>query len=318
MINSDIPVVLFVAVVGLCFGSFYNVVILRGLSGESIAFPGSKCPKCNTPLKWWHNIPVLSYLILGGKCAFCKCKISVQYPLVELITMFLFVSAYLMWGLTAKTLFALLFFSLFLITTVTDILERVILTRHAYILGGAGGVYAILAMFYPQLNGEVYLGQNPLLVSILGIAAGVCVMELLARSGYLIAGTRAFGEGDSYIAGALGAIFGWKYILIVLGAGFVVQFVFSLPLFLINTFKSGKKLTVIEFLLFMILAAVMWFLGNRVEQVIYISGLVLLALIALHLIRNIVRDIKTPSGCTYLPYVPAMILAAFAGMFLWW
>ena len=157
MYNSNLPVLIFTAVVGLCFGSFYNVVILRGLSGESIAFPGSKCPKCNTPLKWWHNVPVLSYIMLRGKCAFCKCKISIQYPVIELVTMLLFMSAYIKWGLTFKTLFVISFFSLFLITTVTDILERVILTRHAYILGGLGILYALITLFYPQFSSSVHL-----------------------------------------------------------------------------------------------------------------------------------------------------------------
>ncbi len=317
MFNPDTLVIIFIAAVGLCFGSFYNVVILRGLSGESIAFPGSKCPKCNTPLKWWHNIPVISYLFLGGKCAFCKCKISIQYPIVELISMLLFIIAYIKWGLTVKTLFAIILFSLFLITTITDILERVILTHHVYILGVLGLIYSIIAIFYPEFVTVFYLGQNPFLIAILGILTGVCVMEILARSGYLIAGTRAFGEGDSYIAGALGAIFGWKYTLIILAGGFVLQFLISLPLFLINTYRQGKKFTVIEFILFITLASIMWFAGNQMETVIYLSGLALLVLIALHLIRNIVRDIKTPSGCTYLPYVPAMIVTAFTGMLLW-
>ena len=65
-----------VFLIGLCIGSFLNVVALRGLSGESIAFPASKCPSCQKPLKWWHNIPVISYLFLRGKCAFCKEKIT--------------------------------------------------------------------------------------------------------------------------------------------------------------------------------------------------------------------------------------------------
>ena len=69
-------ILFWVAILGLCLGSFYNVVILRSLTGESIVLPPSKCPKCNTRLKPWHNIPVLSYLFLRGRCAFCKEKIS--------------------------------------------------------------------------------------------------------------------------------------------------------------------------------------------------------------------------------------------------
>ena len=63
---------------GLVIGSFLNVVILRGLSEESIVLPPSKCPNCNTKLKWYDNIPILSYILLLGKCRYCKCKISRQ------------------------------------------------------------------------------------------------------------------------------------------------------------------------------------------------------------------------------------------------
>ena len=88
-------ILFWVCILGLCLGSFYNVVILRSLSGESIVFPPSKCPKCGNKLKPWHNIPVLSYIFLRGKCAFCKEKISIQYPLIELTTMILFAVSFL-------------------------------------------------------------------------------------------------------------------------------------------------------------------------------------------------------------------------------
>ena len=68
----------FVFCIGTIIGSFLNVVILRAFSGESIVLPPSKCPKCGNKLKWWHNIPILSYLLLRGKCYFCHDKISIQ------------------------------------------------------------------------------------------------------------------------------------------------------------------------------------------------------------------------------------------------
>ncbi|HHD83659.1 MAG TPA: prepilin peptidase, partial [Campylobacteraceae bacterium] len=83
-----------VTLFGLLFGSFLNVLILRIPKEESIVFPGSHCPKCNNKLKWWHNIPVLSWLMLGGKCYFCKEKISIQYPLIELATAAIFALVY--------------------------------------------------------------------------------------------------------------------------------------------------------------------------------------------------------------------------------
>jgi len=79
-----------VFIIGLCIGSFLNVVILRGLSGESIVMPPSKCPACDHKLYWWHNIPIISYILLRGKCGFCKAPISIQYPLVEGFTVIIF------------------------------------------------------------------------------------------------------------------------------------------------------------------------------------------------------------------------------------
>lgn len=295
-------------------GSFYNVVILRGLSGESIAFPGSKCPKCGKALKWWHNIPVLSYLLLDGKCGFCKTEISIQYPIIELITTGLFLSAYFYWGIDVKTVFVWGFFSLFLITAVTDIKERVILTRHAYVLLALGLAYSIFAYFNPTYS--LYQTGNPIFLSLIGILAAILIMETLAWIGYPFAKQRAFGEGDTYIAAALGAIFGWKYILFVLLAGFIIQFILSLPLFLFNLCKNGKTPLAIELIFFLIFAGLMWFFGTLVNSVIYISALILLALIALHSIRGVLADIKTPSKLTYLPYVPALVLASFVAIFV--
>ena len=77
---------------GAIFGSFLNVCILRLPSEQSVVRPRSRCPKCGYELKWYDNIPVLSWLILGGKCRGCKTPISIQYPLVELLTGLLFVA----------------------------------------------------------------------------------------------------------------------------------------------------------------------------------------------------------------------------------
>lgn len=308
--SLDLVVLSLVAVFGLCFGSFFNVVILRGLSGESIVFPGSKCPKCGNSLKWWQNIPVISYLLLRGKCGFCKEKISIQYPIIELVTMCIFIVTYLRWGIDCKTLFITGYFSLFLITAVTDLKERVILTRHAYFLAGLGLIYAILGGGNPDYI--INEGQNPVIMSIVGVLVGVVVMELLARVGYLLAGQRAFGEGDSYIAGALGAILGAKYILWVLLAGFVIQFIVSLPLFLFNLIKTERAKVALELILFLALAGLMWFYGQTLGETIYFCAVGLLVIMALHLAQNILTNIKTPSNVTYLPYVPALVIAAIA------
>ena len=78
--------ILAMTLLGLILGSFFNVCILRFISGESIVAPPSHCPKCNHQLAWYDLIPVMSYLLLRGKCRYCSTSISIQYPLVELIT----------------------------------------------------------------------------------------------------------------------------------------------------------------------------------------------------------------------------------------
>ena len=120
-----ITILALVFVTGLCIGSFLNVVILRTLSEESIVFPASKCPKCQTPLKWWHNIPVISYICLKGKCAFCKEPISIQYPIIELITGIVYTLLFMKFGVSFDTLFAWIFSALLIVIAGTDIKEKV-------------------------------------------------------------------------------------------------------------------------------------------------------------------------------------------------
>ena len=112
-----------VCIMGLCFGSFFNVVILRSLANESIVFPPSKCPKCGNKLLFWHNIPVVSYILLRGKCYFCKEKISIQYPIVELMTMLLFAFSFIKFGISTTTLFVMFWISCLIIMTGTDLKE---------------------------------------------------------------------------------------------------------------------------------------------------------------------------------------------------
>src|ERR1700678_2383568 len=93
----------FVFLFGLIIGSFLNVCILRIPSGKSIVLPASACPKCGEPIRPYDNIPVLSYLLLGGKCRGCKTKISWMYPLVELLTGLLFLGCFYAFGISVET-----------------------------------------------------------------------------------------------------------------------------------------------------------------------------------------------------------------------
>ena len=286
-----------ICVVGLCLGSFFNVVILRSLSNESIVFPASKCPKCNHKLYFWHNIPVLSYIMLGGKCYFCKEKISIQYPIVELLTMFLFGATFVKFGIDIKTIFVLFWLSCFVIMTGTDLKAKLVDCNIAIAMGVTGILYNFIQH-----------GVSGVIASLIGLVLGAVVLELIARSGYLVAGTRAMGEADTYVAAAIGAIVG-KDILFVLAYALIASMIFIVPMFLYNQFKNDNKKTCILSILFVL--AVMTF------KLLWQNYWTLAALIitGAMLAISILKNIKQEENRNYLPYVPALAVGALYYLF---
>ena len=284
---------IWVCVFGLCLGSFYNVVILRSLSNESIVFPPSKCPKCGHKLYWWHNIPVISYIFLRGKCYFCKEKISIQYPIIELLTAFLFGLTFLKFGISYTTLFVIFWLSCLLIMTVTDIKEKLVDCNLAIAM-------AIGGILFAGLNG----GWHGVLHSVLGLLLGALIMELIARAGFVLAKTRAMGEADTYVAGALGAIFGVFAVTKVLLISLFVSMIFVIPVFMYNKYKADDKPTCIMSILFT-LSAVTYYI--KWQNYWTLSAL---AITGLLLAYFILRGIKQTENINYLPYVPSLAAAA--------
>lgn len=285
-------ILIWVCVFGLCFGSFYNVVILRSLSGESIVFPPSKCPKCGHKLFWWHNIPVISYILLGGKCWFCKEKISIQYPIIEILTAILFGLSFLKFGISYTTLFVIFWLSCLLIMTVTDLKEKIVDCNLAIAMAVGGVVFA-----------GIIGGLHGILHSVLGLLAGVLIMELIARSGFLIAKTRAMGEADTYVAGALGAIFGIFSIVKVLLISLFASMIFVIPIFLYNKYKADDKPTCIMSILFTLSTLIYYTKWQNywTLSVLAITG----SLLAYFIIKGINKN----ENRNYLPYVPALAAA---------
>lgn len=286
-----------ICVVGLCLGSFFNVVILRSLSNESIVFPASKCPKCNHKLYFWHNIPVLSYIMLGGKCYFCKEKISIQYPIVELFTMFLFGATFVKFGIDIKTIFVLFWLSCFVIMTGTDLKAKLVDCNIAIAMGVTGILYNFIQH-----------GVSGVIASLIGLVLGAVVLELIARSGYLVAGARAMGEADTYVAAAIGAIVG-KDILFVLAYALIASMIFIVPMFLYNQFKNDNKKTCILSILFVLAVMTFKLLWQNywTLAVLVITG----AMLAISILKNI----KQEENRNYLPYVPALAVGALYYMF---
>ena len=114
-------------ILGAIMGSFYHVVATRLSNDESIIFPGSHCPKCNHSLSWYENIPIISYILLKGKCKQCHSKIPISYWIVELITGLLFSVCYHSFDLTLDLLIALVFISSLIIVIISDIEYMIIL-----------------------------------------------------------------------------------------------------------------------------------------------------------------------------------------------
>ncbi len=290
-ISFDNFVLFWICIIGLCLGSFYNVVILRSLSNESIVFPPSKCPKCNHKLFWWHNIPIFSYLILKGKCYFCGEKISPQYPIIEFVTMILFALTFLKFGFSLFTLFVIIWISCLIIMTMTDLKEKVVDCNIAIIMALSG----ILYNFTPFCN---WYGLK---MSFLGLILGILIIESIARLGYLFVGKRAMGEADTYVAGALGAILGWESLLLTLGYSLVAAMVIIVPMFLYNQLRNKNIPILITSAIFTI--SIILFKTIFENWLTYgfvaISGLTLAALILKGLKNKKENNI-------YLPFVPAL------------
>ena len=287
----------FAVLIGLSIGSFLNVVALRGLSGESIVFPPSKCPKCGKKLNWYTNIPVISYIFLLGKCQFCKQPISVQYPIVESANAILYLIMFLNFGVSLKTLILWAVTSIFILICITDFKEQVIIDLHTYILIGLGLLYNILK-----------LGSISILDSILGILAGYLIFEILARIGTITVKTRAFGEGDTLIAMGLGALLGWKMLILTIFISMLIQAIFTIPVLFIKYFKNKNYLSAFA-LIFIVLCIISTkFVNPNFDY--YIIYLTILCTVLLFCLLIILKNIKSQESFCYLPFGPALVTGA--------
>ena len=192
---------------GIVIGSFLNVVILRIPKKESVVFPASHCPTCKTPLKWWHNIPIFSYIALKGKCAFCNEKISIQYPLVELMSGIIVASVYYKEGFNIFSLMLMLSFLSLLVSSMVDLKYKAI----TYVMNVLPVTFAIFSS--PNIIENF---TNALLF------AGGAVFIRDYVSAFI--NKEAMGDGDILVFATMGAILGIKLSLmaIFLGAIFAI------------------------------------------------------------------------------------------------
>ncbi len=200
---------IFFTVVGLVWGSFLNVCIYRWPKEppeNNIITPRSYCPACRHTLAWKDNIPVISYLLLRGKCRYCGARIAKRYPLVELTSAFIWVFCYYFWGLSPEMFIFMLFFSLLLVGSLVDVEHRIIPDEVS--VGGAL-LGLVISFVYPQLHGQQAHLQG-LWASFLGALAGGGLVYIVGIIGELIFKKEAMGGGDVKLQAMIGAFLGWK------------------------------------------------------------------------------------------------------------
>ncbi len=191
-------------VFGLMVGSFLNVCISRIPAGESIVTPRSRCPRCRTPIAWYDNIPVLSYLALRGRCRKCGLGISVQYPAVEIVTALAFVGQGLAAGDDLLLLAARLIFTGMLIVLFGTDLQTMRLPNVITLPGIALGLAFSLALA-PGIES-----------SLVGAALGAALPWLIRWVWFRATGVEAMGLGDVKMLAMIGAFLGWQQVWVVL------------------------------------------------------------------------------------------------------
>jgi leader peptidase (prepilin peptidase) / N-methyltransferase len=218
----DTIISVFVFLFGSLVGSFLNVCIHRLPLGESIVWPGSHCPKCNKPIPWYLNIPLISFIFLRGRCRYCKKKISLRYFIVELLTALAFYFFFVRYGIGFEMFFYCLFICGLIIATFVDFQHRIIPDEIS--LGGIVVGFVLNAVRGISLPAGAY-DIRPAVDSFLGILAGGGVIFLMGfvfdtvyfkilKKPPIQGETESMGGGDVKLLAMIGAFLGWKAALL--------------------------------------------------------------------------------------------------------
>jgi leader peptidase (prepilin peptidase)/N-methyltransferase len=235
------PILLVAAgLLGLCLGSFLNVCIVRLPADLSLLTPPSTCPRCKQPIAWRDNIPVLSWLLLRGRCRRCGERISRQYPIIEAAVGALWVVALLSYGVSLHALAAALFGTILLGIAVTDARHYLIPDEYTW-----GGLVLGLAL---SLSG----GVNGFLDAVKGAAVGFALLFAVARLGQWAFREEAMGGGDIKMMAMVGSFVGWKGVLLTVFLGALFGSLIFVPL-------SLKKKRLVPFGVFLALGAAVTF-----------------------------------------------------------
>ena len=219
---------LLAGIFGLCVGSFLNVVIYRVPCGMSLAKPNSHCPMCKYELRWYDNIPILSYLILGGKCRSCKTHISFRYTAVELANMLLWLlSAFLFWEKSIPlACISAAVMSIFLCIFFIDLEHKIIFDRFQLMLLALG----VAVIFFDKDWGW--------LSHLIGGVSGFLVFFLLSWGFEKLCHREGLGGGDVKLTGVAGLLLGWERLLLSL---LIATIPAALIMLILSRGKEGEE-----------------------------------------------------------------------------
>jgi leader peptidase (prepilin peptidase)/N-methyltransferase len=248
---------------GLCIGSFLNVVAYRVPKKISIVTPPSTCPNCKKQIKPYNNIPVLSYLILRGRCADCGWKIPLKYPLIEFSTGLLFAASYYFFGLVPQLAGALVLVSLLVAITVVD-LELQIIPDKLIMFGLETGFFLWLVSLVSRTTKTFKFDAIPLvkigpifnttlLWSWIGLLGGTAAVIIIAVVSQWFLKAETMGGGDIKLAALVGFYAG-PYVFLVIGFSFIFGALVTVPLLALGKIKRKQP---VPFGPFIALAALM-------------------------------------------------------------
>ncbi|MBO5775642.1 MAG: prepilin peptidase [Kiritimatiellae bacterium] len=263
---------------GSVISSFLNVVAWRVPRGESVVSPPSHCPKCSSPIKWYQNIPIISYLALRGKCANCKERISPRYLTVEIVGALLFLAVFIRLISSEMPLATFVIYlivmwiwvSLMIVGSLIDFDHKLLpdfVTVGGMVLGVVfSAIFTVMNFFPGAPNEELFRKFFPSLFSISGLCVGFGLLGLVRLLGSMAFKREAMGMGDVFLMGAVGAIFGPVAAIFTIVASSLFGSIVGVALVALSKTKFGRYFE-IPYGPFICLGCLVWmFAGNEIVQ----------------------------------------------------
>ncbi len=249
----NIILAIFSFILGAILASFGGVIIARVPNGESIVKPQSHCSNCNNNLKWYDNIPILSFIILRGKCRYCKTKIGYFYFIIEILGGLSFLLVFLQFKISYNTIIG--FFISFILLIMAGLDYK---THYVYDLSLIS-LFLVSAASYiiPQI---INLEFNP--DGLIGLAVGFLGFLLIRIIAKLITKEEALGLGDVYLMGAAGLLLGWQNLLLSVLFGSVIGAIIEVTLIIIKKKNRESEIAFIPYLALGIFLAYLY--GNTI------------------------------------------------------